>query len=588
MSRGVKSRRPMPRPAYKNATLNKERPRKRVRTTYEDEQDIATTSRRAPESRRASVVPSTKKGRRTQSQHVADVEHRERKNTEEDEDGSKDEQVFKNLIVQMRLLNENPSRDENESHLKIYKLAGRYILRCINPFMKVDRVIALGIRLYGVPGGEWGANDLPNGVSMEDARQDLGYYEELLGICPVLHKQIRYLEGKEKALIHLAQYLDQHSRYAQSDNCTKIKNNCLKYLPDLRRVLRIYRDEFDEDPEAFCRAMRAGEIEVDAGDLPSFLYPENGYDEEKPEQNLLMLPILVTNFRCLFKGPSAAQSFSVTDAKKGGGRPPLCKIYSLDEVTPEQIAYTALITCFGYASRNVWDDNDGTFLGAEFYTYILNVFKADADWAARTLAWFNKEVYGKGTQTVAPNGVKIRKHEGPSLIERINKWLAEASEAASHPESDDLPIPLRRKSPLGLFESFNDDEDEEAVVAQVDGEEQVEEQVDGKEQVEEQVDGEEQVEEQVDSEEQVEEQVDGEEQVEEQVDGEEQVEEQVDGEEQVEEQVDGEEQVEEQVDSEQGESVDELMEEDGEEEAGDDEAEAEDEDGEEDGEEEDD
>ncbi|PCH36805.1 hypothetical protein WOLCODRAFT_157495 [Wolfiporia cocos MD-104 SS10] len=225
--------------------------------------------------------------------------------------------------------------------------------------------------------------------------------------------------------------------------------------------------------------MRTGEIEVDAGDLPSFLYPENGYDEEKPEQNLLMSPILVANFRCLFKGPSAAQSFSVTDAKKGGGRPPLCKIYSLDEVTPEQIAYTALITCFGYASRNVWDDNDGTFLGAEFYTYILNVFKADADWAAQTLAWFNKEVYSKGTQTVAPNGVKIRKCEGPSLIERINKRLAEASEADSHPESDDLPIPLRRKSPLGLFESFNNDEDEEAVVAQVDGEEQVEEQVDG-------------------------------------------------------------------------------------------------------------
>ncbi|PCH35862.1 hypothetical protein WOLCODRAFT_156556 [Wolfiporia cocos MD-104 SS10] len=569
MSRGVKSRRPMPRPAYKNATLNKEWPRKRVRTTYEDEQDVATTSCRAPESRQASIVPSAKKGRRTQSQHVADVEHRERENTEEDEEGSEDEQVLKNLIVQMRLLNENPSRDENESHLKIYKLAGRYIPRCINPFMKVDRVIALGIRLYGVPGGEWGANDLPNGVSMEDARRDLGYYEELLGICPILHKQIRYLEGKEKALIHLAQYMSFR-------NVLQSYSLYFTYLPDLRRgdipavpvdlpkakqgyenvatarvlVPRIYRDEFDEDPEAFCRAMHAGEIEVDAGDLPSFLYPENGYDEEKPEQNLLMSPILVANFRCLFKGPSAAQSFSVTDAKKGGGRPPLCKIYSLDEVTPKQITYTALITRFGYASRNVWDDNDGTFLGAEFYTYILNVFKADADWAARTLAWFNKEVYGKGTQTVAPNGVKIRKREGPSLIERINKQLAEASEAASHPESDDLPIPLRRKSPLGLFESFNDDEDEEAVAAQLDGEEQVEEQVDSEEQVEEQVDGEEQVEEQVD----------------------------------------GEEQVEEQVDGEQGEGVDELMEEDGEEKAGDNEAEAEaeDEDGEEDGEEEDD
>ncbi|PCH37023.1 hypothetical protein WOLCODRAFT_157722 [Wolfiporia cocos MD-104 SS10] len=238
--------------------------------------------------------------------------------------------------------------------------------------------------------------------------------------------------------------------------------------------------------------MHAGEIEADASDLPSFLYPKNGYDEEKPEQNLLMSPILVVNFRCLFKGPSAAQSFSVMDAKKGGGCPPLCKIYSLDEVTPEQIAYTAMITRFRYVSQNIWDDNDGTFFGAEFYTYILRVFKVDADWAV--------EVYGKDTQTVAPNGIKIRKREGPSLIEKINKQLAEASKAASHPESDDLPIPLRRKSLLGLFESFNDDEGEEAVAAQVDGEEQVEVQVDSEEQVEEQADGEEQVEEQADGE----------------------------------------------------------------------------------------
>ncbi|PCH35601.1 hypothetical protein WOLCODRAFT_156304 [Wolfiporia cocos MD-104 SS10] len=284
--------------------------------------------------------------------------------------------------------------------------------------------------------------------------------------------------------------------------------------------------------------MHAGEIEADASDLPLFLYPENGYDKEKPEQNLLMSPILVTNFCCLFKGPSAAKSFSVTDAKKGGRRPPLCKIYSLDEVTPEQITYTALITRFGYTSRNVWDDNDGTFLSAEFYTYILRVFKVEADWAARTLAWFNKEVYGKGTQTVTPNGIKIRKCEGPSLIEKINNRLTEASKAASHPKSDDIPIPLRRKSPLGLFESFNDDEGEEAVAAQADGEEVVMPQVDGEEQVEAQVDGEEQVEEQAD----------------------------------------GEEQVEEQADGEQAEGVDELMEEDGEEEAGDDEDEDKDED----------
>ncbi|PCH34937.1 hypothetical protein WOLCODRAFT_86262, partial [Wolfiporia cocos MD-104 SS10] len=195
---------------------------------------------------------------------------------------------------------------------------------------------------------------------------------------------------------------------ARGDDISKIKRYCLQYLPNLRRediptidtdteklqrgfyhpatgrvlIPRCLRDDFDADPAEFCRAALACEIEITADDFPSFCYPENGYNAEEPDENLLLSPILAANYRCMFKGPTAGQSsMSSRPRTKSGGRPPLSKSYRLQEVTPETIAYTA----------SQWNEDDDTFIGREFYDNILTLFLDDA-WKAKTLAWWNKYI----------------------------------------------------------------------------------------------------------------------------------------------------------------------------------------------------
>ncbi|PCH44272.1 hypothetical protein WOLCODRAFT_154307 [Wolfiporia cocos MD-104 SS10] len=174
--------------------------------------------------------------------------------------------------------------------------------------------------------------------------------------------------------------------------------------------------------------MRCGEIETDADDLPSFLYPENGYVEGHPEENLFKSPILIVNFICFFKGPSAASPSARTDNTKGGGRPPLYKIYNLDEVR------------FGYTSKNTWQEDDGPFIGAIFYENILSLFKDDATWATKTLSWYNREVYGNGSQEISPSGAPIRKRVGPSPIELIRQNCAAATVVPATPTTPIIPI----------------------------------------------------------------------------------------------------------------------------------------------------
>jgi hypothetical protein len=56
---------------------------------------------------------------------------------------------------------------------------------------------------------------------------------------------------------------------------------------------RHLRNDFDENPEAFCHKVLNGTIAVLHDDWPSYLYPEDGYDPDAIDQNLLQGPFLV-------------------------------------------------------------------------------------------------------------------------------------------------------------------------------------------------------------------------------------------------------------------------------------------------------
>jgi hypothetical protein len=66
--------------------------------------------------------------------------------------------------------------------------------------------------------------------------------------------------------------------------------------PSTARLLcpRSLRDKFDSDRETFCRDVQNGTNLISQDDWPSFLYPEEGYNHDAIDENILRGPFLLS------------------------------------------------------------------------------------------------------------------------------------------------------------------------------------------------------------------------------------------------------------------------------------------------------
>ncbi|KZT12198.1 uncharacterized protein LAESUDRAFT_754691 [Laetiporus sulphureus 93-53] len=257
-------------------------------------------------------------------------------------------------------------------------------------------MLQVGVACNGIPENDWLIDEWE--LTLDEARNYVEEYRILLGFSPCLKAQLLFLEPDPSALFDISTYV-KASRAARGDDLNKVKSNILKYIPKIDTpmlqiedilagqrkeqrgfehvaagrllVPRCYRDEFDKNPDEWCRRYRAQQIEITAGDLPSFMYPESGFDVQNPTENLLQSTFLVAIFRVIFKGPSAGSS-GMTEKK--GGRPPLYIKYNMREVHPWQIAYTCVITRFTLNSQSVWQNYDGEFNVPHFFNMIIQLF----------------------------------------------------------------------------------------------------------------------------------------------------------------------------------------------------------------------
>ena len=65
---------------------------------------------------------------------------------------------------------------------------------------------------------------------------------------------------------------------------------------------RRIRDEFDADRDTFCRNVKDGKCKIKHNDYPSFLYPDDKYNPEALDENLLrgLFLVSVGNLCCLY------------------------------------------------------------------------------------------------------------------------------------------------------------------------------------------------------------------------------------------------------------------------------------------------
>ncbi|KAH9950132.1 hypothetical protein B0H21DRAFT_706587 [Amylocystis lapponica] len=323
---------------------------------------------------------------------------------------------FLTLVAEMsRRSAKNSSRDP----LKQYTKAARYIPRAIGPFENIAQAFQIGLRMDEADDGD--LDDGILGLDPDARMRAKSVYDSILTITPGLSNKIRALEDDLDAVTALIEFS------ARTDDVSSMKTHILDFLPDLDPELnitkpssktpkeqrgfhhhatgrllcpRILRDEFDKDMAKFCRKVRNCEIDIEADDYPSFLYPEDKYNPDQLDEHLLRSDFLVQVI-CLFLGPSKAKGNSGSN----GGRPSIAKIYNITNITPVMIAYVVVLARFALSSSPRWDEHDGNFSLAEFFDNIVDLF-SDKEWSTATLEWWNIQVLGTKSTSAAAQASK--------------------------------------------------------------------------------------------------------------------------------------------------------------------------------------
>ncbi|OBZ73342.1 hypothetical protein A0H81_06786 [Grifola frondosa] len=353
-----------------------------------------------------------------------------------------------------------------------YQLQGaaRFLFRQNGPFIRVYHVFVLGLTFYGnAKHIAKAARKMPHFKDFPEKDVLIMWkaFNEFLVDVPWFTDIIPGLRDSADHTRSLCSFLEYHARTARSDDIASLKRDAHLFTEDidlpngvnipafhtdmgnksnrgwnhvgLARLLvpRSMRDKFDEDPKKFVRKVRTGVYKITAEDYPSFMHADDGYDTSAEDKALGMGEFLLLCGRRIFTGPRSAQS---EPGAQGAGRKTVAQLKNMSTVTPQNIAYTAVIARFAINGQPGWRDNDGLFHGAAFFKHIVDLFDADPTWARETLQWWNMQLFGY----CEPDAHEHHAAEGRSTaVSRIAAQRA-ARRAAQH------DVELRQPPPRAL------------------------------------------------------------------------------------------------------------------------------------------
>ncbi|RPD52558.1 hypothetical protein L227DRAFT_617739 [Lentinus tigrinus ALCF2SS1-6] len=265
------------------------------------------------------------------------------------------------------------------------------------------------------------------------------------------------LEDNPDDALLLGRFIDYHARAARACDINTIKENIRDWIPpawlpevgasgmtilpgsryekkqDLgfstlwtarANVPRSLCDQFDRDPDEFCKKILCGDVRVDHTTFPSFVYADGPYSEDNQAQGLFRGEPLTNAYCGVFQGATAARG---PPGSNGSGRGSISRIYGISSVRPESIAYIACIVRYVLSNSPIWEPNNGAFKGEEFYKRILKVFQNET-FAKETLAFWDWYVYGSPLLMPAPTTATAGAQDQADVI---LQQLAQASTSTS-------------------------------------------------------------------------------------------------------------------------------------------------------------
>ncbi|OBZ72594.1 hypothetical protein A0H81_07435 [Grifola frondosa] len=262
--------------------------------------------------------------------------------------------------------------------------AGRFLLRKHGPFFESYDSLWVGLHMWGEDSADLlrisKTLESLNDYSPAYLQSCADTFTDLVTTVPDFKILIPYLQARASRTLILSAFLDAHARASRSDDISSLKKNVHYYINPIRlpsgdivptfisdgndksnrswkdaslaRLLvpRKERDKFDNDPYLYMRRVREGFIPITGYNYPSFMYDDSvPYRKSAMDVGLcrgyFSCSHLLKCFRNIFTGPWTANAKPGTGGKKG-----IAKKNSMRCVTPQNIAYIAVITRFAINS----------------------------------------------------------------------------------------------------------------------------------------------------------------------------------------------------------------------------------------------
>ncbi|KAJ3486607.1 hypothetical protein NLI96_g4131 [Meripilus lineatus] len=307
-----------------------------------------------------------------------------------------------------------------------YKKAARWIPRVVSPFTDFPTVFRLGMRADIDPEFDNGAN-LGNDIHItsDPAVQEkhLQIYRTILTLVPGFSDMLTEYQFTPESLPDLLRLFDILLKSTRSDDIKSIRNDGISYLhktphtiitPRIRLESGTRKDdrgwdhlltarlmcplkllqEYEADPERFCRRVMEGEIVIRASDLPVYLFPEGTvYNPNALTARIFQGHVIVRVYRHIFTSPASVWSpGSRTKGRKSKGDK-----HQMNRSCARSIAYAALQARHMMSSVEQWSDPafDGTFSYEQYYNNLCRLLETNPDlpWVKETLRFYDREVF---------------------------------------------------------------------------------------------------------------------------------------------------------------------------------------------------
>ncbi|KAF8271152.1 hypothetical protein EI94DRAFT_614436 [Lactarius quietus] len=160
--------------------------------------------------------------------------------------------------------------------------------------------------------------------------------------------------------------------------------------------------EYDRNPISVRAKVNSG-IEgyrVTAADAPAFLYEDLAkYNPDEVMTGLMRGYFLARCLRAIFTGPKTVANHLGRNQRPGPRS--IAEKSGLKTVTVPIIVYVTIQARFALSDQGSWTGRDKAFDYEEFAETLFKIFELDDEWAAQTVRWWNKELFGN------ENGLRI-------------------------------------------------------------------------------------------------------------------------------------------------------------------------------------